>query len=382
MKITGIDTYALEFPQRPSWAYAKGWVDSAPALLIEVHTDEGISGLGEGYGPPAPIAAMIKSLCEPIAIGTDPFRVEDLWTRLYHNGADFGASSGAMAAISAIDIACWDIKGKALGVPVCTLLGGPVRTELPCYASAVRYQKHQDKSGELADPEDLALSFATKGFKAIKMAVGLLDISDDLKRVRRVREALPLDVDLIIDANQSYTARQATRVGLELEQLDVTWFEDPLHPHDLSGYEVLRARLTIPIAGGESLTTRTEFREVLTRRLLDILQPETGLAGGLTECKKIIDMAYSFGIECTPHGFASVVGTAAALHLAGAMPYQPSPTRPRLLPFEYAPKPFNRLSDLLTQPFDLNEGVLQVTVDRPGLGVDLDREALNRSLMA
>ena len=121
---------------------------------------------------------------------------------------------------------------------------------------------------------------------------------------------------------------------------------------------------------------------MLTRHLLDIILPETGLAGGLTECKKIIDMAYAFGVECTPHGYASVVGTAAALHLAAAMPYQPSPTRPGLLPFEYAPEPFSRLGDLLSQPFEFHNGVLQVPLDRPGLGIELDRGALKRRLLA
>jgi D-galactarolactone cycloisomerase len=384
MKITHIDGYPLDFPQQPPWAYAKGWVTSAPALLIEVHTDEGISGWGEGYGPPAPTLAMIRSLCGPVVIGADPFRTEDLWSRLYHDARDFAAASGAMAAISAIDIACWDIKGKALGVPVCTLLGGAVRTELPCYASAVRYQRQPDDTSglALADPSDLALTFVDQGFKAIKMTVGLLEPAEDLRRVRRVRDALPADVELMIDANHAYTARQATTIGLALQELNVTWFEDPLPPDDLPGYEALRSRLTIALAGGETLTTRAGYREVLTRHLLDIILPETGLAGGLTECKKIIDLAYIFGVECTPHGYASVVGTAAALHLAAAMPHQPSPTRPALLPFEYAPEPFSRLGDLLNQPFEFQQGVLQVPLDRPGLGAEIDREALKRRRLA
>ncbi len=381
MKITRIEPYPLDFPQHPAWAYAKGWVESAPALLVEVHTDEGLSGWGEGYGPPAPVWAMIRSLCEPVAVGADPFRTEDLWSRLVHDARDFAASSTALAAISAIDIACWDIKGKALGVPVCVLLGGPVRPALPCYASAVRYLRDPKDAGALADPAELAQDFARNGFQAMKMTVGLLDPAEDLKRVRRVREALPASVGLMVDANHAYTARQAAAMGRALEDLNIGWFEDPLPPDDIPGYEALRPRLSIPLAGGEALTGRSGYREVLTRHLFDIILPETGLAGGLTECKKIADMAYSFGVECTPHGYASAVGTAAALHLAAALPYQPSPARPGLLPFEYAPEPFSRVADLLVEPFDLKDGVLQVPLDRPGLGVELDREALRRRMM-
>jgi D-galactarolactone cycloisomerase len=381
MKITHIEGYPLDFPQRPAWGYAKGWVESAPALLIEVQTDEGISGWGEGYGPPIPILAMIRSLCEPVVIGADPFRTEALWARLYHEARDFAASSTALAAISAIDIACWDIKGKALNVPVCTLLGGPVRTALPCYAASVRYLRNEDDSNKLADPVELALQFVGQGFKAMKVTVGLLDPQEDLKRVQRVREALSSEIDLMIDANHAYTARQATAVGQALQEMNVIWFEDPLPPDDLPGYESLRARLILPLAGGEALTTRAGYREVLTRRLFDIVLPETGLAGGLTECKKIVDMAYAFGVECTPHGYAAIVGTAAAMHLAAALPPQPSPTRPNLLPFEYAPEPFSRLGDFALQPLELRDGVLHVPLDRPGLGVELDRDALRQRRM-
>jgi D-galactarolactone cycloisomerase len=380
LKITRIETYPLAFPQRPAWGYAKGWVESAPALLVEVHTDAGLSGWGEGYGPPGPIEAMIRSLCEPAALGADPFRTEALWSRLYHDARDFGAASTALAAISAVDIACWDIKGKALGVPVCALLGGPVREELPCYASTVRYLRDPAGEARLADPAELALDFAGRGHAAIKMAVGLLPPPEDLARVRRVREALPDTVELMVDANHAYTARQAAQVGAALQDLDVAWFEDPLPPDDLPGYESLRRRLSIPLAGGEALGGVAGFREVISRRLFDIILPETGLAGGLTECKKIVDLAYAFGVECTPHGYASAVGTAAALHLAAALPPQPSAARPNWPPFEWAPEPFNRANSLLATPFDLEAGNIRVPLDRPGLGIEIDRGALSAAL--
>tara|TARA_B100001123_G_scaffold412630_1_gene510093 strand:- start:6270 stop:7424 length:1155 start_codon:yes stop_codon:yes gene_type:complete len=381
VKITSIDKYPLDFRQDPAWGYSKGWVSNAPALLIEVHTDEGISGWGEGYGPPLPVAEMINALCEPVTIGADPFRTEDLWGRLVHDARDFSKSGTALAAISAIDIACWDIKGKVLGVPVCSLLGGPVRTELDCYASTVRYLRKSPGSEELADPAELALKFVGDGYRALKIAVGMLDLTEDIDRVQRVCESVSEDVRVMVDANQAYTCRQAVEMAKSLAELGVTWFEDPLPPDDLPGWRSLKSRADISLAGGETLSSRTGFRDFLSLRLVDIILPETGLAGGLTECKKIMDMAYAFGVECTPHGYASAVGTAAAIHLASALPHQPSSTASRLLPFEFAPDPFNRIADLLTDPFEISDGVLRVPLDRPGLGIEINRGALSDRLI-
>lgn len=379
MKITRVECYPLDFPQNPPWAYAKGWVNNAPTLLIEMHTDEKLSGWGEGYGPAKPIRAMVENFCESTVIGADPFRTEDLWMRLHHDARDFGASSIALAAISALDIACWDIKGKALNVPVCTLLGGPVRTELECYAASIRYLR-QGNGDALADPTEIALDFCAQGFTAIKMSIGWLDPAEDLERVKRVRAALPDHIKLMMDANHAYSARQATEVGRALQDLDALWFEDPLAPDDLPGLELLRARLSIALAGGETFAGRAGFREVLMRHLMDIILPETGLAGGLTECKKIADMANAFGVEVTPHGYASVVGTAAAMQLAAALPFQPSPAHPNPLPFEFSPAPFHRFGELLVNPFEFKNGMLRVPLERPGLGIEIDREALKRSL--
>ena len=382
MKITQISTYPVDFPQEPSWAYSKGWVTSAPALLIEINTDEGVSGLGEAYGPPRAVEALIQDFCAPSVIGADPFRTEQLWGRLVHGARDFGTTGPAMAAISAIDIACWDIKGRALEVPVCTLLGGAVRSELTCYASGLRYLRDPHNTDALADPAPLAERFVEEGFASIKMSVGLLDPRDDLERVRRVKESLPPGVGLMVDANHAYTARVAKEFGAALEDLGVAWFEDALPPDDLPGYESLREAVSLPLAGGESLLGRAGFRDVLTRRLFDVVIPETGLAGGLTECKKIADLAWTFGVECTPHGYAGVVGTAAAIHLAASLPPQPPSESATPLLFEWAPEPFSRLGGLAVDGFDFDHGKIRVPLDQPGLGVELDRAALKERLMA
>jgi D-galactarolactone cycloisomerase len=381
MKITQISTYPVDFPQEPAWAYSKGWVTSAPALLIEINTDEGVSGLGEAYGPPRAVEALIRDFCEPSVIGTDPFQTEELWGRLVHDARDFGTPGPAMAAISAIDIACWDIKGKALGVPVCTLLGGAVQSELNCYASGLRYLRDADGADGFADPVPMAERFVEEGFGSIKMSVGLLDLRDDLGRVRRVKESLPPGVALMVDANHAYTSRVAKEFGAAMEDLGIAWFEDALPPDDLPGYESLREAVGLPLAGGESLLGRAGFRDFLIRRVFDVAIPETGLAGGLTECKKIADLAWTFGVECTPHGYASVVGTAAAIHLAASLPPQPPSGSAKPLPFEWAPEPFSRLGGLAADGFDFDHGKIRVPLHRPGLGVELDRAALKKRLM-
>ncbi len=381
MKITRISTYLVGFPQVPIWAYSKGWVTSAPVLLIEVHTDEGVSGLGEAYGPPRAVEALIREFCEPTVLGADPFKTEELWGRLVRDAWDFGAPGPALAAVSAIDIACWDIKGKVLGVPICTLLGGPIHTEFECYASGIRYTRRPDGAEGFADPVPLAERFAEEGFAAMKMSVGLLDIHGDLDRVRRVRESLPSEVGLMVDANHAYTSRVAKEFAAELEDLGVRWLEDALPPDDLPGYESLREGVGIPLAGGEALLGRSGFRDVLTRRLFDVVIPETGLAGGLTECKKIADLAGTFGVECTPHGYASVVGTAAAIHLAASIPVPLPSGGAKPLPFEWAPEPFSRLGGLAIDGFDFHRGKIRVPLDRPGLGVELDRDALQNRLL-
>ena len=376
MKITGIEGYMLDFPQDPPWGYSKGWVTSAPTLLIEVSTDEGITGWGEAYGPPGPIHELIQNLSGPNVTGADPFETEKIWGMLRHEIRDHSQSGIAMAAISAIDIACWDIKGKALNTPVCKLLGGPVHETLHCYASAIRYTKDPDQSDALTDPVVPAKRYLEQGFSAIKLAIGMLDISEDIERIKSVREFLPSDVDLMIDANHAYNSRTAKQLAKQIEDLDIFWLEDPLSQDDIPGYRSLRASTSIPLAGGETLSGRPAFRDILVEDIFDVIIPETGLAGGLTETKKIFDLTDVFGVGCTPHGFASVIGTAAAIHLAASHAPNPFTTGSESLPFEWTPPPLDRFGNLAIDPLRCVDGKVVVPIERPGLGVEIDRDAL------
>ena len=379
MKITGVKGYALDFPQNPPWGYSKGWVDSAPLGLIEVQTDQGLIGWGEAYGPPGPVLRMIDDFCDDVVVGFDLYRTEALWATLRHHARDHSQSGVALAAISALDIACWDIKGKALGVPVCTLLGGAVREKLDCYASAIRYTR-EDNDDTVADPLPLVERFFEAGYGAVKMAIGLLDLASDVERVRRVRAHLPDNVGLILDANHAYTVRAAKRLVGLIGDLDILWLEDPLPQEDIPGYQLLRKATAMPLASGETLATRSGFREALLAGVFDVMLPEVGLAGGLTEAAKVWDVAATFGVECTPHGYAGAVGTAAAVHLAASRCAQPWPGAPAPLPFEWTPAPGDRFGDIATDPLRCTNGEVEVPLDRPGLGIDINRDARQKCL--
>ena len=376
MKISNINGYVISFPQNPPWGYSKGWVTSAPTLLIELSTDSGIVGWGEAYGPPKPIYEVIQSFFSESIFGVDPFETEKLWGKLRHEIRDHSQGGVAMAAISAIDIACWDIKGKALNTSVCSMLGGAVRTELTCYASAIRYTKDPDQSDSLVDPVVPARVMLDQGFSAVKLAIGMLSIGDDLARIKRVREFLPSDIGLMIDANHAYTSRAAIELANKLEAIDIFWLEDPLAQDDLPGYHSLRQATSIPLAGGETLSGRPAFRDILLENVFDILIPETGLVGGLTEAKKVFDMSDTFGVECTPHGFASVIGTAAAIQLAASHAANPFSSGSRSLPVEWTPPPLDRFGNLALNPLRCQDGKVAVPLDQPGLGVEIDRDAL------
>ena len=376
MKISNVNGYVINFPQNPPWGYSKGWVTSAPTLLVEILTDEGIIGWGEAYGPPKSIYEVILSLFPEIIADANPFETEKLWSNLRHEIRDHSQGGVAMAAISAVDIACWDIKGKALNTPICKLLGGPVRTELTCYGSAIRYTKDPDDSNKLQDPIQPARVMLDQGFTSIKLAVGLLDIGDDLGRIKRIRDFLPSDIALMIDANHAYTPRTAIELVKRLETMDIFWLEDALSQDDLPGYKSLRRSTSISLASGETLSGRPAFRDILLGNIFDVLIPEIGLVGGLTEAKKIFDMSDTFGVECTPHGFASVIGTAAAIHLAASHAPNPSSPGSVSLPFEWTPSPFDRFGNLAVDPLIFHRGKVEVPIDRPGLGIEIDRNAL------
>ena len=375
VKIAAVRTHRLAAKVARPFTSSRGWLyTQRTALLVEIETDAGITGWGECYGPAAVAQSVVDSLLGPRILGRDPFDVEVIWEELYNRVKDYGLSGMTVAGISGIDIALWDIVGKACGKPVHKLLGGAFRTELQAYATGL-YFHDMDRLTEDAVAE--AEGYARAGFRAIKMKIGLGDLARDTARVGAVRAAIGPAIALMVDANHCFTVSNAIRLGRRLEELNVGWFEEPISPEDIDGYIEVSRALDLAVAGGENAFTRWGFRDLIARRAMDIVQPDVCAAGGLTECKKIAALASAHGVECIPHAWGSAVGLAATLHFLAALPDQPPSLRPfpPLLEFEQEENPFR--DHLAKEPIAQRNGIVRVP-EGPGLGIEIDRAVVER----
>jgi D-galactarolactone cycloisomerase len=285
---------------------------------------------------------------------------------------DHGQKGVVIEGLSGIDIALWDIKGKHFGVPAHSLLGGALRAEVQAYATGLYRRKAGDPLRYLAEE---AAGYVAEGFKAVKLKVGF-GVEEDAAVTRAVREAIGPNVALMVDANHAYDATAAIRLGRMIEPLDIGWFEEPVPPENVAGYRAVKAALSIPVAGGECEFTRFGFRDLLVSRALDVIQPDTCAAGGLSECKKIADMAEAFGVRTNPHVWGTGVAIAASLQLLAVLPaHTPPSLRPLepMLEFDRTEHPIRQA--ILTNAIEHVGGVVRIP-DGPGLGIDVDRKAL------
>ncbi|WP_209427948.1 mandelate racemase/muconate lactonizing enzyme family protein [Pararhodobacter sp. SW119] len=375
MKITKITTHVLSSKVEKPFTSSRGWLyKTRNTCLVEIETDSGLTGWGECYGPSAVAQAFIDTQLAPQVVGRDPFDVEVIWEHLYNRIKDYGQTGMAIAAISGIDIALWDIIGKDCGKPVHKLIGGAFRTEVEAYATGL-YFIDMDRLTEEAVEE--AREFVDQGFRAIKMKIGLGSIQRDYDRVKAVRDAVGPDIRLMVDANHAFSVPVAIRLGRKLEELDIDWFEEPISPEDIDGYVEVSRALDMAVAGGENDFTRWGFRDAIARKAMDIVQPDVCAAGGLTECKKIATLASAHGVECVPHAWGSAVGLSATLHFLAALPDQPPSLFPFpvMLEFEQTENPFR--DDLVSQPILQDRGIVRVP-DGPGLGIDVRRDIIEQ----
>ena len=373
MKIVAIETFDLTCPLERPFGWSQGWLDQRSTTLVKVATDDGLVGWGEGAA-----ASLIDGLLAPLLIGQDPMDRAGLWERMFHalyNGNNAVGLAGS--ALSALDIALWDLAGKATGLPVCALLGGKVRDKVAVYATGLYYTE-----GEFPDRLlDEARGYVAAGFKGMKTKVGGLSIAEDVARVRALREAIGPDIHLMVDANEAYNATTAIRIGQKLADLDLVWFEEPVNAQDLDAYLEVKAALPMAIAGGENLRTRYEFKPYLTRRAYDIVQPDIMHCGGITEMQRICAMANACGIQVNPHVWGSPVMIAATLHLAATLP--PCPPARNAQPYMQEPvMEFDRTPSAIRQelcavPFDQEDSFVRVPTG-PGLGIEVDEEVVAR----
>lgn len=383
MKIRSIETYILRTPLG-----AKRFFSSQAAFpernsfLVKITADNGLVGWGEGgqYGPPEPPMACVEKVLAPKLIGRKADEPVRIFEELYSFSRDFGQKGTYVEALSAIDIALWDLWGKSLGKPVHALMGGAFRTRVPAYGTGCYYPDHyQDTERMLRELAEEARGYREAGMTAIKMKIGLLPIDLDARRLAVVREAIGPEIGLMVDANHAYNSASAIRIGRSLEQHNVLWFEEPVVPEDREGYRRVRDAIDVPIAGGECEYTRFGFRDLMLGQCIDIAQPDLCCAGGFTEWTKILALTSSFGVLTVPHVWGSGIAVAAALQAiavapqvpftAAGVPLQNEP----MIEFDRTHNPLR--DDLLVERFVLQDGAIAVPTG-PGLGVEVNETEL------
>ncbi|MQQ07476.1 mandelate racemase/muconate lactonizing enzyme family protein [Epibacterium sp. SM1979] len=370
MKIADVRTHLLEHRLEVPFQSASMRFDRRQHVLVEVICDDGTIGWGECLGPAVPNAAVVASYRSWL-IGQDPLETEKIWATLYNALRDQGQRGLTVTALSGIDVALWDIKGKRFGVPVSTLLGGRFRDSVRAYATGSfkrdGVDRVEDNAREMAEHKEA-------GFHAAKVKIGF-DVAEDLEVIKAVRDVMGQDMRLMIDANHGYDVVDAVRLGSRAADYGVDWFEEPVVPEQLAAYGEVRNRQPIPVAGGETWHTRWGFSEPLSRRLVDIAQPDICGVGGLSEAKKIADIAALYGVRLVPHVWGTGVQIAAALQFIAAMvpsPVRPNPVEP-ILEFDRTHNPFRQA--VLSTPLDHERGVVAIP-DGPGLGIEINRDAL------
>ena len=350
------------------WAAEIAPQDSVHAL-IAVHTDAGIVGHGSVFTDGRLVQAALQTL-EPLYRGESALEPERVSEKLHQNTFWMGRGGTLTHTISGIDIALWDILGKVLGQPVGRLLGGMYRTRVKPYCSLLME--------EPARMADIVAQYRASGFTAFKIGWGpfgrAMDAKLDEAIVRGARDAAGAGAKLFVDAGASdahwpHGLKWALRTADMLAELGVGWFEEPLRPDAIDDFVTLRAASRLPIAGGEVLTRRQSFLPFLARGAFDIVQPDVTKVGGLSEQRRIAWLADAFGVQYVGHGWNTALGVAADLQLAAALP---------LVEFVEFIGGSAYVDGILTEPFHLDaEGFLNIP-QRPGLGVELDRERLAR----
>jgi len=378
MKITAVRVHVLRSRLAQPFAFSQGWVSSRGATLVEVTTDGGIVGWGEalcqGLQPPEIAAAAIEHALAPLALGADPLEPGVLWHRMYHHTRDYGQKGAVIGAISAIDIACWDIAGKARGEPVARLLGGMFRTRVQAYATGFYRVRGRGEAARLVEEAERHVA---NGFTAFKVKLGF-GIDDDVAVMRAMRE-IGAKHDVMIDTNHAYGVADAIRLGRALEDMGwrLRWYEEPVVQEDLDGYAEVRRALTTPIAGGENEYTAFGFRNLLAQRAVDIAQPDLCIAGGFTACRHIVALAHAHGVQVNPHVWASAVGQAASLQFIASIPLANHSLLPSdiLLEFDTSSHPFRE--HLTEMPLRQHSGWVDIGT-KPGLGIEVDRKVVEK----
>ncbi|MES1955377.1 mandelate racemase/muconate lactonizing enzyme family protein [Salinisphaera hydrothermalis] len=376
MRIAEVRTHCLDHELAEPFESASGRFERRQHCLVEVVCEDGTTGWGECLGP-ARINAAAVATYGRLLVGRDSLATDVRWLELYHALRDQGQRGVTMTALSGIDIALWDIKGKHFGAPVSTLMGGRFRDAIQAYATGGFRPDGPDRTAATAS--EMA-RYVAEGFEAVKIKIGF-GHAEDLATIEAVREAIGPDVRLMIDANHGYDALEAIELGRAAARFDIDWFEEPVIPEEPAVYARVRAGQPLALAGGETWHGRHGMRQALEAGAVDILQPDVCGTGGFSEMRRIVDMAGLYGVRVVPHVWGSGIALAASLHCLASIPFAPSRPTPRapMLEFDRTVNPIRQA--VLGTPIEHDGGWVAVP-EAPGLGIEVDREALTRYALA
>ncbi|MGG7564877.1 mandelate racemase/muconate lactonizing enzyme family protein [Rhodovulum sp. DZ06] len=371
-RIEAVRTHLLQHKLGVAFESASMQFDTRTHLLVEVVCEDGTVGWGECLGPAGPNRAVVEAYANWL-VGMDALETEKAWATLYNALRDQGQRGLTLTALSGIDVALWDIRGKRFGAPVSVLLGGRFRDKVRAYATGGFRRAGVERVSDMAAE---AAQHRAAGFHAMKIKIGF-DVEEDLEVIAAVRDAIGPEMRLMIDANHGYDVLEACALGRRAAEFGIDWFEEPVTPEHLSAYAKVRAGQPIPVAGGETWQGRHAHRQALDAGAVDILQPDLCGCGGYTEMRRIVDLAQMDGVRVVPHVWGTGVQIAASLHALSALP--PSPVRKAwidpILEFDRTEMPFRQA--ILSSPIEHSGGWVQVP-DGPGLGIEIDRDALAR----
>jgi D-galactarolactone cycloisomerase len=342
-------------------------------LWVEIIADDGTTGWGECYGPAEVYQAAISSFYAPRLLKLDPLATDRLWHSMWQWSLDFARGGIMMGAMSGIDIALWDLKGKSLGLSVSELMGGCYRDTLSCYATGMYYRDMpEDALIEALVAE--AQGYRDQGFGALKIKVGK-NLEFDLRLIAAIREALP-QVTLMADSNHAYDLPEAICIGRALEQHGYAWFEEPLSPEYESQFRQLHDKIHVPIATGECEQTRFGFQRLLSPGGVQIAQPDIAYCGGISEALKIRTIASSLGVNVIPHCWGTMLNLAAAVHFLAASYREPGRAEDggAILELDRTENPLR--DALFETPVECEGAAVRVPTG-PGLGVVVNRSAMH-----
>lgn len=370
MKIKKVETFILKDTLSQSFFFSQWEYSERCVCLVRVTASDGSYGWGEGYGPAAVIEAGIDML-RPVVLGENPLENEVIWSHMYRKTLDYARRGALVASLSAIDIALWDLKGKLLNLPVSTLLGGAQRGEIRPYATGLYFT---DKNNPSKNFKKEVEQYLAMGFKAIKMKVGL-GVEKDYQHVKKMRQLIGDDIQLMVDSNHAYTLNEASALARKIEPFNISWFEEPISPEFYEQYHELRTKTTIPIAGGECEYLRFGFQQLLKNRSVDVIQPDICASGGLTEAKRIAALASTYGVDLVPHTWGTSIGIHVALHFIANLESIPGRMYDADFLIEYD-QTENSLREELTLPsIKMTNGLIKVPISA-GLGIEVNEEAL------